>query len=160
LNQMAKAFWLGLERSDMFVHFFSTGMTQDDWPQQLEGVPNPPIWTLGHLAYQRAYFLEMVTGKKTYDETWVVLFELGCEPHSVNEYPDPETCFGFMKARLLDFKAYLETASIEDLESPPIIKSKFFPTKASVLIHLTHHEAHHTGGLAIMRRLLGKERLL
>lgn len=160
MNQMARALWLGLEKSDMFVSFFSTGMTDEDWLKIPEGIPNPPIWTLGHIAYHRAIFLELLNGKKTYDESWVRLFGLGCEPKSAHTYPDANTCNQFLKARLSDLKAYLDTATIEDFESSPTKVSKFFKNKADILIHLTHHEAHHTGSLAMARRILGKEKLI
>ena len=160
MNQMAKALWLGLEKSDMFVDFFSTGMAKEDWLKHPEGMPNPPIWTLGHLAYHRAVFLEMVSGRKTYDESWIKLLSLGCEPRDPSEYPDAGLCFETLKRRLADLKSYLDNATVEDLESPPTKVSKFFQTKADVLIHLTHHEAHHTGSLALARRILGKEKLI
>jgi uncharacterized damage-inducible protein DinB len=160
MNQMAKALWLGLEKSDMFVNFFATGITGDDWLKKPVGMPNPPIWILGHMAYHRAVFLELVSGKKTYDESWINLFSLGCEPRAAKEYPDADLCFEILKNRLADLKSYLESVSVEDLESPPTKISKFFQTKADVIVHLTHHEAHHTGSLAMARRLLGKDKLI
>jgi uncharacterized damage-inducible protein DinB len=160
MNAMAKALWMGLERSDMFVTFFSTGITKEEWLQKPAGMPNPPIWTLGHLAFHRARFLELLTGQKTYDESWIKLFERGCEPRDAKEYPDPESCYILMKKCMIDIKEYLERSSVEDLESPPTKVSKFFMSKAAVLIHLTHHEAHHTGSLSLARRILGKEKLI
>ncbi len=160
MNPMAKAFLLGLERSNMFIGLFSEGMTDEDWRKQPDGVPNPAIWTIGHLAFQRALFLEMLTGRRTYDEDWIPLFELGCDPREAAVYPDIDTCRAFLDARLHDLKAYLESADAEDLESPPCLPSKFFQTKTAALVHLTHHEAHHTGCLSLLRRLLGKEKVI
>jgi uncharacterized damage-inducible protein DinB len=160
MDPMAKAFWLGLERSNMFIEFFSRGMAAADWLRQPAGVPNPPAWTLGHLAFQRARFLELLTGTRTYEDAWIDLFEMGCASRPVGAYPQPEVCRAFLDARLQDLKAYLKTATVEDLEGPPCVPSKFFPTKAAALVHLTHHEAHHTGGLSLTRRLLGKEKLI
>ncbi|MCP4584154.1 MAG: DinB family protein [candidate division Zixibacteria bacterium] len=160
MDRMAEALWFGLERSNLFIGFFSQGMVGEDWLRRPPGVPNPAIWTLGHLAYQRALVLEMLTGKRTYDETWVELFEMGCEVREPEHYPDEVTCRAFLDARLQDLKAYLDTADAEDLDSPPCLPSKFFKTKAAVLVHLTHHEAHHTGNLALLRRLLGKDKVL
>lgn len=157
---MAKAFWLGLERSNMFIEFFSTGMVGEDWLQRPPGIPNPGVWILGHLAFQRGKFLELLTGRRTYDEAWIALFELGCDSQDARLYPHVDICRAFLIARLEDLKAYLEIATVEDLESPPCVPSKFFQTKAAVLVHLTHHEAHHTGGLSLLRRLLGKEKLM
>ncbi len=160
MDPMAKTFWLGLERSNMFIGLFTKEMVGEDWLQQPPGIPNPAIWTIGHLAYQRAGVLEILTGRRTYDEAWGALFELGCESRDASLYPDVDTCRAFLDARLQDLKAYLDSATKEDLEEPPCVPSRFFQTKAAALVHLTHHEAHHTGCLSLLRRLLGKEKVI
>lgn len=157
---MAKAFRLGLERTDMFIKMFTGGMTGDDWLQQPPGIPNPAIWTIGHLAFQRAGMLELLTGERTYDEEWVALFKMGCDPRDAGLYPDVDTCRIFLDARLRDLITYLDSATMEDLEGPPSLPSEFFKTRIEVLVHMTHHEAHHTGCLSLLRRLLGKERVI
>jgi uncharacterized damage-inducible protein DinB len=48
----------------------------------------------------------------------------------------------------------------KDLAAKPTIESRFLPTKADVLSHLICHEAHHTGNLALVRRLLGKDKVV
>ncbi len=160
MDPMAKVFWLGLERSNLFIDLFSEGMAGDDWLQQPPGIPNPAIWTIGHLAFQRAMLLKLLTGRRTYDEDWDALFKLGCDSRDASLYPDIETCRAFLDARLHDLKGYLDNATREDLESPPCLPSKFFKTKAAALVHLSHHEAHHTGCLSLLRRLLGKEKVI
>ena len=102
----------------------------------------------------------MLTGIETYEEGWHELFEGGLEPRDPKEYPSVEACRAVLEARLSDLKAYLETATQEDLEGPTCTDSKHFKTKASAIVHLSHHEAHHTGALSMIRRLLGKERLI
>jgi uncharacterized damage-inducible protein DinB len=144
----------------MFIEFFTTGMTDEDWQRQPPGVPNAAVWTLGHLAFQRARFLELLTGRRTYDESWVALFDLGCESHNSNLYPSVDACRAFLDERLQDLRAYLEVVTEEDLAGPPCVPSKFFQTKAAALVHLTHHEAHHSGSLSLLRRLLGKEKVI
>lgn len=156
----AKAFRMGLERSDLFIRYFTTGMEGDDWLQQPAGVPNPAIWILGHLAHSRAGLLEMLTGKRIYEEGWDGLFDMGAEPREPSEYPGVDACRAVLDARLADLKAYLDTATEEDLEGSPCTDSEYFKTKAAVFAHLTHHEAHHTGALSMIRRLLGKGRLI
>ncbi|MBK6897791.1 MAG: hypothetical protein IPH09_00470 [bacterium] len=37
---------------------------------------------------------------------------------------------------------------------------RFFATGAAALAHLTHHEAHHTGCLSMLRRALGKDKVI
>jgi len=160
MNSTAKAFWLGLERSNEFIDYFTTGMVGDDWLRKPAGMPNPAIWIIGHLALSRASFLEQLTGARTYEDGWKELFALGVEPQDPSSYPDIETCRAVLKARLIDLKRYLETASEEDLDAPPSNPSRSFKTKADVLVLLTHHEAHHTGALSLLRRMLGKERLI
>ncbi len=157
---MAQAFWMGLERSDMFIAYFTTGMEGDEWRKQPAGIPNSAMWILGHLAHSRAGFLEMLTGKKTYEQGWDDLFDMGAEPRDSSVYPDVGACRAILDARLADLKSYLEAATQEDLEGPPYTSSEYFVSKAAVLTHLTHHEAHHTGVLSMIRRLLGKERLI
>lgn len=160
MNSMAKAFLLGLERSNMFVEVFTSGMEGEDWLQKPAGIPNPGIWIMGHLAFQRARFYELLTGKKTYDEDWISMFELGCEPKDAVAYPDIDSCRKFQKERLDDLKAYLKEVTEEELAAPTSIPSDFFKSRAAALVHLTHHEAHHTGELALIRRLLGKEKVI
>lgn len=160
MNSTANAFWIGLKRSNGFIDYFTTGMESDDWLQTLPGIPNPAIWILGHLAQSRAGFLQMLTGREVYEAGWAELFGMGVDPQDATVYPDVETCRAVLEARMNDVKEYLETASEQDLEGPPCTPSNFFKTKASVLVHLSHHEAHHTGTLSMIRRLLGKERLL
>ena len=160
MNSTANAFWLGLERSNGFIDYFTTGMEGDDWLQRPRGVPNSAIWILGHLAHSRAGFLEMLTGQQSYETGWEELFDIGVDPQDPSLYPDIAACRAVLDARLLDLKTYLETASEAGLDSPPWSSSKFFKTKAEVIVHMTHHEAHHTGALSILRRMLEKERLI
>lgn len=160
MNPTAEAYWIGLKRSNSFIDFFTTGMEGDDWLQRPAGIPNPAIWILAHLAQTRAGFLEMLTGRQVYEEGWAELFGMGVDPQDASAYPDLDTCRAVLDARLLDLQNFLETASEEDLDSLPCTPSKFFKTKASVLVHLSHHEAHHTGALSMIRRMLGKERVI
>ncbi len=160
MNRMAEAFMLGLQRSDGFIRFFTSGMEGEDWLSRPAGATNSAIWILGHLAQSRANFLELLTGEKTQEEGWEDLFGLGVERQDPSAYPDVETIRAALTARMDDLTAYLESASEEELEGPPAIPSKSFETKADVLVHMTHHEAHHTGALSMLRRQLGKERLI
>jgi len=160
MNSTAKAYWLGLKRSDGFVRFFTSGLEGDDWHQQPAGAPNPPIWILGHLAHSRAQLLELLSGEKAYEEGWHGLFAMGVEPRSARSYPSVEKIHSVLAARKKDLKGYLETASEEDLESAPATSSGSLQTKGEALAHLSHHEAHHTGELPLLRRQLGKDRLI
>lgn len=159
MNPTAHAFWMGLKRSNSFIDFFTQEMEGDDWLKRPGSVPNPAIWILGHLAQSRAGFLEMLTGEQRYEEGWAALFGMGVDPQDARGYPDVDTCRAVLDGRLQDLGQFLETVSEADLESPPCTPSKFFKTKASVLVHLSHHEAHHTGALSLIRRLLGKDRV-
>ena len=159
MNPTAHVLWLGLERSNALIDTFSTGLEGDDWFQRPPGLPNPAIWILGHLAHTRARFLELLTGEEVQEAGWDDLFNMGTEPRDPGDYPSVEACRAALGARLADLKAYLETATVEDLQGPPNGLSEYFDTKGSVFAFLTHHEAHHTGGLSMTRRLLGKERL-
>lgn len=160
MNSTAKVLWLGLERSNGFIDYFTTGINGDDWREQPLGMPNTAIWIIGHLAHSRASCLELLTGEQAHEDGWQELFGLGVEPQDSGSYPDIEICRAALEARLLDLKSYLETASEADLDAPPNVPSRFFKTKADVLVHFTHHEAHHTGALSLLRRMLGKERLI
>jgi uncharacterized damage-inducible protein DinB len=160
VNPMAKAFWMGLERSNDFIGYFTTGMEGSDWLEQTPGIPNPAIWILGHLAQSRARFLEMLTGETKHEAGWDELFGMGVELRDPSAYPSADACREVLEARLADLKSYLETATEEDLEGPPCVPSEYFKSKASVLSLLTHHEAHHSGVLSMIRRSLGNERLI
>ena len=159
MNPTAHALWLGVERSNALIDTFSTGLEGDDWRQRPDGLPNPAIWILGHLAHSRAKFLKLLVGKQLHDESWDELFDMGTEPRDPTEYPDVEVCRAALDEQLATLKAYLETATEEDLQGPPAVFSEYFDSKASVVAFLTVHEAHHTGTLSMTRRLLGKDRL-
>ena len=161
MKAAATAYWLGLQRSNGFIEYFTSGLEGEDWMTIPQGVPNPPIWTLGHLAHSRASFLELLTGEQRYEDGWAEILALGAIPkNDPHAYPSVEECKSVLAARMEDLRDYLEDADENDLAAPPAIASDFFKTKASVLVHLTHHEAHHTGVLSLTRRLLGKEKLL
>ncbi|MBU1049674.1 DinB family protein, partial [Candidatus Bipolaricaulota bacterium] len=152
MNSTAKAYRSGLERSNAFIETFTKGMEGDDWLQRPAGFPNPAIWILGHLAHSRAGFLEMLTGTKSHEEGWEDLFEMGVDSQDPSVYPSVDTCRAVLDARLQDLKAYLETATEVDLEAPACVGSGFFKSKGAVISFLTHHEAHHTGALSMIRR--------
>ncbi len=75
MDPMAKVFWYGLERSNLFIDVFTEGMAGEDWARRLPGIPNPAIWTLGHLAYQRGVVLELLPGHHTCPENWPGVFD-------------------------------------------------------------------------------------
>lgn len=161
MNEIAKVFHADLDKSDGFIEFFSQDLEGDDWYAKPPGVPNPAIWTLGHLAYVRADFVWMLTGEKLYPPEWVPLFKIGSEPlEDTHQYPTPDLCWELLTKCKEKLEAFLETATEEDFASAPNGANPFFPTKAAVFVHLTHHEAHHTGNLALVRRMLGKEKVI
>jgi len=160
MNSTAKAFWMGMKQSNAFIDYFTTGMEGEDWLQKPAGVPNAAIWILGHLAHSRARFLALLTGQMHLEEGWEAFFGMGVEPQDPSSYPNVETCRAVLDARLQDLKEYLETATEEDLEGPVCMPSEYFKTKSAVLVLLTHHEAHHTGALSMIRRALGKDRVI
>ncbi|HPS78689.1 MAG TPA: DinB family protein [Thermoanaerobaculaceae bacterium] len=161
MQGMAKAFLMGIERSARFVEVFTRGLEGEDWYARPAGVPNPAIWTLGHIAYHRGLFYEMVTGERTYPEPWKALFDMGCtalgDPHG---YPGVEECLAYMERTLGLWRTYLESASDEELAASTPSCVPRLPTRAAVLSHCAVHESHHTGSLAIARRLLGKDRVV
>ena len=159
MTPTAHALWLGLKRSNAFIDTFSTGLEGDDWLQKPDGLPNPAIWILGHLAHSRAKFLKLLIGKKLEEEGWDELFDMGTEPRDPKEYPSVDVCRAALAKQFAELEAYLKTASEEDLQGPTAVPSEYFETKASVVAFLTAHEAHHTGALSMTRRLLGKGRL-
>jgi len=160
MDPMARAFALGLERSHLFVDLFTQGLEGDDWHRRPPGFPNSALWTLGHLAHTRGGFLVLLTGRETRDPAWKPLFDLGCEPRDAAAYPDVDVCRAFLDERLADLQAYLATATHRELEAPLDPPNRFFATGAGALAHLTHHEAHHTGCLSMLRRALGKDKVI
>jgi uncharacterized damage-inducible protein DinB len=161
MDPMAKAFATSFERSSKFVSYFTAGLEGEDWYARPAGTPNPAIWTLGHLAFHRGLFLELLSGERTYPESWRALFGMGCQPLAdPHGYPDVATCLRYLKETHDALNAYLETASEAELETPPLQPSRFLALKADVLAHLVVHEAHHTGNVAVLRRLLGKEKVI
>ncbi len=83
MDPMARTFRPGLERSNMFIELFTEGMAGEVWRKKLPGIPNPAIWSMGNLAHRRAAMLELLTGKRTYDNDWVEFFKTHHEaPHT------------------------------------------------------------------------------
>jgi uncharacterized damage-inducible protein DinB len=161
MDEMAKAFSLGLERANRFLGYFGDDLEGDDWYVRPAGVPNPAIWILGHMAYYRGTFLELLTGERVVPEGWCELFAMGCQPlEDPHGYPDAAECREVMETSLARLRAYLETATTAELELPPRLESRYLKTRGDVLSHLSHHEAYHTGSLNLLRRLLGKEKVI
>ena len=161
MDGMARAYLAAFRRSDMFVGFFTRGLEGEDWYARPAGVPNTAIWTLGHLAYHRSLFLELLTGEKTCPETWREWFDMGCTPlPDPHGYPDVDTCREHLKRLFEKIEAYLEGATEQGLAEPLHRASRFLANKSDVLAHMVAHEAHHTGNLALLRRLLGKEKVV
>ena len=168
MNPSARVLWNGLKRSNSFIDIFSQGLEGDDWTERPCGLPNSALWILGHLALNRAFFLGMLWDSFSADaewgpdfqmDTWGPLFGMGEEPQPADRYPDLATCRAVLEKGLDAVKSYLENATLDDLDAPPCISSSFLKTKTQVIVHMTHHESHHTGSLSMIRRLLGKERL-
>jgi uncharacterized damage-inducible protein DinB len=160
MDPMAKALWLGLERSDMFIETFTSRLSGDDWTALPPDLPNCALWTLGHLAYHRGLFLYLLNGQRTWDERWPALFGLGCPPAECDQLPGVDECRAVLAERRQDLTAWLEKATTAMLKSPPVESSRFFATKAEVLVHLSHHEAHHTECLSMASRLLGRDKVI
>ncbi len=161
MDGMARAFTMGLERSGKFVGFFSAGLEGEDWYARPAGVPNPAIWTLGHIAYHRALFLELLTGERTYADDWKTRYDMGSLPlDDPHDYPGVAECHELFERATEKLQAYLESVSDEELATPPLRTSRFLATRGDVLAHAIAHEAHHTGNMALLRRLLGKEKVI
>lgn len=161
MQGMAKAFLMSVERSGRFVEVFTRGLEGEDWYAQPPGVPNPAIWTLGHIAYHRGLFYEMVTGERTYPHEWKALFDMGCTPLAdPHGYPAVGECLAYMERLLGLWRAYLGSATDEELAAAGPHCVPRLPTRADVVCHCAAHEAHHTGNLTLVRRLLGKDRLV
>ncbi|MCX7835858.1 MAG: DinB family protein [bacterium] len=160
MNQMALTLQKGLEKSNLFLKFFTTGLEGPDWTRELEGFPNSALWTLGHIAYSRAYFYELLSGKKIYQDAWKSWFEYGSPHTTVEQLPPLQECWTLAQIGFDHLIDFLSNVSEEDLLSAPYIASSSFATKLDLFIHLTHHEAHHTGSLSMMRRVMGKEKLV
>ena len=160
MNPAANAYWTGLERSNIFINWFTKGMEGDDWIQHPSGIPSSALWILGHLANSRSYFYLCLTGEETFEPGWGELFGMGTEQQDPSKYPSVEEIRAVLDARLADLKAYLNAASLEDIEGPTAIQQPDHETKAHVLAMAIAHEAHHTGSLSMIRRLLGKDRLV
>ncbi len=165
----AKMLWKGMERSQSFIEIFTHGMDGDDWTTRLEGIPNTALWILGHLALTRAYFLGLLTETFSADAEWGPVFRtedwepilgMGVEPQDADGFPDPATCREILGKGMNVVKAYLESATLDDLDAPPCHPTDpYLTSKAQVIVHMAHHESHHTGVLSMIRRGLGKDRL-
>ena len=160
MHPAAKAYWTGLERSNSFIKWFTQGMEGDDWFQRPGGIPSSAVWILGHLASSRSYFYLCLTGKETFEPGWDKLFGMGTEQQDPSSYPSIDEIQKVLDARLADFKEFLETATDEDMENPTEIDEDDHGVKGRVLAMTIAHEAHHTGALSMIRRLLGKDRVV
>ena len=165
----AAILWKGLERSDSFLDIFTQGMEGADWTTRIDGIPNTALWILGHLALTRAYFLSLLMDPFSADDEWGPtfrmdewgpLFGMGVEPQEADGFPDPATCRAVLKKEMGAIRSYLETATLDDLDAPPCHPTDpYLKTKAQIVVHMAHHESHHSGTLSMIRRQLGKDRL-
>lgn len=160
MDGMAEAFWLGLQRSDRFIQVFSSKLEGGDWLSTPPGFPNCALWIVGHMAYYRGAFLSLATGRPGPDEDWARRFGKGCPPALPQDLPDLGRCQAELEKGLRNWQDTLGKATEDWLRAPLPQPSPFFETRAELLAHLTHHEAHHTGCLSMLSRSLGKERVI
>lgn len=160
MDGMATALWMGLERSDRFVEVFTSNLRDEDWRATPPGFPNCPLWVLGHLAFYRGHFLDLCLGGRTVEEGWRGLFSIGSAPPPPEALPSVDACREELARRREMWRGWLETVSDAELREPCPALAPYFENRAQVVVHLTHHEAHHTGGLSMLSRLLGRGKIL
>jgi uncharacterized damage-inducible protein DinB len=161
MHPIAQVFTAALEKSDDFIRMYTKDFEGEDWYAQFGGVTNSPVWIICHLAYVRAKFVDMLTREDSYPEGWAALFHWGsmplADPHG---YPAPEEARRLLAEAKIKLLAWLETVPPEEFDTPPKDATPFFATKAKVLTQMTHHEAHHTGNFGLIRRMLGKDKIV
>ena len=159
--QTAAIAWSLFERAQVGITRYTKDIAGDDWYARPQGVPTPMIWTLGHLAVYRDMALGALTGQSNAPESWRQLFMTGSEPSAdPATYPKPEELLAFIDATQIKLKAFFETCTEEDLAGPLPFPHPFLKTKLQAATMLPMHEAHHSGSLCLVRRMLGKERIL
>lgn len=161
MNQLASIAWSLFERAQVGITRYTNDITGDEWYARPADVPSPMIWTVGHLAVYRDISLAALTGEFHAPESWRKLFATSSEPSgNPVDYPKPEELLAFLEATQGRLKAWFETCTEEDLAGPVGFDHPFLKTKLQAATMMPMHEAHHTGSLCLVRRLLGKKRVL
>jgi len=116
-------------------------------------------WQTGHLVYNAFDTLKSLGGEAEIPEQWRVLFNRGCE---WNDDPSVYPSMAELRTKLYSFYAQinqrLEEMSDSDLDVELWKELGFETTAMNTAIFFNKHEFYHMGQIAVIRRILGRER--
>ena len=131
---------------------------------QPQGLPNHPLWTLGHLTVVRHMVNKTVGNAGDIPENWAGLFGRGTTPVAdAKAYPNRETLFAAYRSFQKSICQTLATLPQERLDGPHPVEPlrPFAPKLADMLtFFLCGHDGFHLGQLADWRRASGFPRLM
>lgn len=116
-------------------------------------------WQTGHLVYHAWLILRSLGGVGEISDSWVALFRRGCDPAEEDTaYPsmaELKQKFGELRQ---DTMTRLDELTDNDLDRALDAKPVFDTGAMNTVLFLCGHEFYHAGQIAVMRRILGRER--
>jgi uncharacterized damage-inducible protein DinB len=116
-------------------------------------------WQTGHMVYSAALTLKMLHDTADIPELWHTLFGRGSTiSDNADEYPSLKE----LRDKLYDLydqmEKRLDTITDEDFDKQAIIAPGFEPTSCNGTLFFCTHEFYHAGQIAIIRKVLGRDR--
>ena len=116
-------------------------------------------WQTGHLLYSAALTLKMLHDTTDIPESWYTLFGRGSDiSDSADDYPSMKELRDKLYILYDRMEKRLNTITDEEFDKQVIIAPGFEPTSLNGTLFFCTHEFYHAGQIAILRKMLGRER--
>jgi len=116
-------------------------------------------WQTGHLVYSATLTLKMLHDSAEIPEPWYALFGRGSKiSDNAKDYPSQKELRDKLYELYDLMEKRLDTITDKELDSKAIIVPGFEPTSCNGALFFCTHEFYHAGQIAVLRKVLGRER--
>jgi len=149
------------DRTTDYVRELVRDVSEEGMVQQPPGVPNHPLWTLGHLAYSFQEIARELGATPWLPEEWEHFFGFGSSTDESVRSPNLSrevllACFEDSSRRLRELLLATGEERLTD-PLPDVAARKLLPTIGHALLQIVAaHSAYHAGQLAAWRRATGR----
>lgn len=150
-----------LTNNRQFAELMFDDITEEERFESAGGAVNHILWLAGHLAFSDSLVLAQLKSPVDFDEEWRRLFSGG---HELIENRDEYPSMAEVRSVLYDYYAKIQDAldklSDDELAEEIITHSGTKIARYKFVLGLCAHESYHLGQAAIIRRGLGRKRLI
>jgi hypothetical protein len=149
-----------LEMNRGIIQKLTGDITEQESIDQAGTVINHIKWQIAHLAFYVDWLIEKFGGEKTLTDEWAEICKGGAD------VPDNSMFPSFEELRSLFFKLYdrltalIEKADDAYLDEVLELSPNFKSSRMNAAIYIGTHEQYHSGQIVVIRKALGRERVL